>query len=76
LHVDLDVLDPSEGRANMVAREGGLSANELCSAVEAIADRFDIRAVAFTAYVADCDTEQRIPAIARAVLDCAVGSAS
>jgi arginase len=69
LHVDLDVLDPSEGRANMVAREGGLSAVDLVSAVEAVRKRFEIRAMAFTAYVPDCDPELRIPPIARAVLE-------
>jgi arginase len=69
VHVDLDVLDPSEGKANWVAREGGLSATDLFSAAEAIASRFDIRAVAFTAYVPECDPDLRIPRIAKAVLE-------
>jgi arginase len=69
LHVDLDVLDPAEGRANMVVREGGLSAADLISAVEAVRERFAVRALAFTAYVPDCDPERRVPLVARAVLE-------
>jgi arginase len=69
LHVDLDVLDPSAGRANPWAAEGGLRADELLQAVEAVGERFAIRAAAFTAYWPESDPDGAIPAIARAVLD-------
>jgi arginase len=64
VHIDLDVLDPSEGRANGWAVDGGLSVDELDSALEAIASRFEIAAAAFTAYDPTCDEEGRIPRIA------------
>ena len=64
LHIDLDVLDPSEGKANGWAVEGGLSADELESAVEAVRARFDVPAATFSAYDPTVDPEGRIPAIA------------
>jgi arginase len=64
VHIDLDVLDPSEGKANDWAVEGGLTADELAAGVEAILARFDVRAAAFTAYDPDADHERRIPAVA------------
>ena len=36
LHVDLDALDPSEGRANRFAAEGGLSLGQLEEAIELV----------------------------------------
>jgi arginase len=64
LHVDLDVLDPSEGRANEYAADGGLSAAALEEAISAVAERSAVRAAALTAYDPAADTERRIPAVA------------
>jgi arginase len=64
LHIDLDVLDPSEGKANGWAVEGGLTADELEAAVEAVRARFDIAAATFSAYDPTVDPEGRIPAVA------------
>jgi arginase len=50
LHIDLDVLDPSEGRANSWAAPDGLSVAELERAVDEICTRYDVRAVSITAY--------------------------
>jgi arginase len=50
LHVDLDSLDPSEGRANQFAAPGGLSLAELRTALDLVSERFDVRAAAVTAY--------------------------
>jgi arginase len=50
LHVDLDSLDPSEGRANEYAAPGGLTLEQLRDAIRLAADRFEIRAAAVTAY--------------------------
>jgi arginase len=69
LHIDLDVLDRSAGRANPWAVEGGLPADELLEAIDAVGERFPIRAAAFTAYWPESDPEGAIPAIARAALD-------
>ena len=68
VHVDLDVLDPSEGRANGWAVDGGLSAQELESALDRIASRFEIAAAAFTAYDPAVDPERRIPKIAASLV--------
>jgi arginase len=64
VHIDLDVLDPSEGKANGWAVDGGLTADELEAALESILSRFDVRAAAFTAYDPTVDPERRIPAVA------------
>jgi arginase len=64
LHIDLDVLDPSEGLANGWAVEGGLTADELESAVEAVRARFDVPVATLSAYDPTVDPEGRIPAVA------------
>jgi arginase len=50
LHLDLDVLDPSEGRANEYAAADGLTATEVQAAIEAAAGAVPIRAASVTAY--------------------------
>ena len=69
LHVDLDVLDPSAGRANPWGVDGGLTADELLLAIDAVGERFAIRAAAFTAYWPESDSDRAIPPIARAAFD-------
>jgi arginase len=67
VHVDLDVLDPSEGQANRYRSEGGPSAAEVAAAVGEIARRFTIRAAAITAYEPAYDPEGTIPGAATAI---------
>lgn len=69
LHLDLDVLDPSEGRANEYAEEGGLSFAQLTSAIQEIARRFQIFAVAFAAYDPAFDVDGRIARVPAKILD-------
>jgi arginase len=64
VHIDLDVLDPSEGKANDWAVDGGLTASELEGALRAILARFEVPAAAFTAYDPRVDPEGRVPRIA------------
>jgi arginase len=64
VHVDLDVLDPSVGRASGWSVGGGLSADELEAALDAIVSRFEVPAAAITAYDPRVDPEGRIPPIA------------
>jgi arginase len=64
VHIDLDLLDRSEGRANSLARDGGFSAAELEDALDAVQARFDVPAAALTAYEPPCDPEGRIPRVA------------
>jgi arginase len=66
LHVDLDVLDPSEGRANRFAAEHGLTVSELERAIELAFERFQVAAAAITAYDPALDTDGRM---ARAASD-------
>jgi arginase len=68
LHLDLDVLDPSEGRVNVYAAEGGLSAEEVSAAITAVGERFVIRAAAITAHDPGCDPEGSIPPTASRLL--------
>jgi arginase len=72
LHLDLDALDPSEGRANPFAVDGGLSAAEVERVVRAVGERLRIRAASLTAYDPAADPEGRIPptalALARSIL--------
>ena len=64
VHIDLDVLDPVEARANTWAVDGGLTVDELELALDAIDARFEIAAAAFTAYDPQVDPDGRVPKIA------------
>jgi arginase len=66
LHIDLDVLDTSEGRANRFAAAGGLSLAELERAIELTFERLQVDAAAITAYDPSLDADGRM---ARAALD-------
>lgn len=50
LHVDLDVLDPSEARANDWATDGGLRIDDVEELADAVGRRIPLRAAAVTAY--------------------------
>jgi arginase len=76
VHVDLDVLDPTVGRANELAVEDGLQLDELTEAIDAVHARFEVRAAAITAYDPDVDPERAIPAAAREILDHLVARAT
>ena len=60
VHVDLDVIDTSEGRANGWACGGGLSVNQLRDALELIGRRASIVAGAVTCYDPAVDADGRI----------------
>ncbi len=68
VHIDLDVLDPSEGVASAWAAEGGLTAEELRLALDAIASRFEIVAATLSAYDPAVDPEGHIPPIAASLV--------
>ena len=75
VHVDLDVLDASEGRANAYAGGPGLSRGELLDAIASAARRCRIAAGAITAYDPGYDSDGRICATATAVALALVGQA-
>jgi arginase len=56
LHLDLDVLDPSEGPVNCYAASGGLSRVDVAWAIAAIAEAAPLRAASLTALDPDFDT--------------------
>jgi arginase len=72
LHIDLDVLDPSVARANTYAVEGGLSMAQAEAVVHAVRTRFELGAIALTAYDPSCDPDDRVPRAAFTLLDAAI----
>lgn len=60
LHIDLDVLDPAEGRANPFQAPGGLDLPELIRGIAWIQDRSPVEAVGLTAYDPSGDEEGAI----------------
>ena len=64
LHVDLDVLDSSVGRANPYAAPGGPDLDAVLATIEATFVRFDVAAAALTAYDPRVDDSGRIGAAA------------
>ena len=60
LHIDLDVLDPSEGIANRYSAPDGLSSEQLLATIGFVADRFEVAAAAITAYEPAADSDRRI----------------
>jgi arginase len=68
LHVDLDVLDPTAGRANEYAAPGGLSPEDVERIVEAVGDRFEVLGAAVTAYDPRADPEAKVPALAAGII--------
>jgi len=59
IHIDLDVLDPGEGRANTFAARDGLSLTQLQRTLTAMAAVRPIRAAAITAYDPAVDSDGR-----------------
>jgi arginase len=72
LHIDLDVLDREEARANQFAAAGGPTVDELALVVQLIGSRLPIAAVAVTAYDPSFDPEDRAAGAAIALLEVAV----
>ena len=60
LHVDLDVLDAAEGRANQFATIGGLTVPQLLDAVTRLATRLSIVGASFTSYDPAVDGDGRV----------------
>jgi arginase len=73
LHVDLDVLDPEEGRANEYAAPGGLTLERLLEAIAVIGEWLVVRAAAITAYDPEFDPDGKA---ARAAVEIAAAAAA
>lgn len=72
VHLDLDVLDPGEGRANALAPPDGLSLEEVRAALERIRAEFRIRAIALTAYDPSFDPDEHLARAAITLLHSAI----
>jgi arginase len=59
LHVDLDVIDLSDGRANEYATEGGPTLPELHHAITTVGSRCRVNSVSLTSYNPDVDADGR-----------------
>lgn len=60
LHVDMDVLDPSEGAANNWAAPGGLSLAELEAAIVLVGEMLPIQAAGVASYDPTIDSDGRV----------------
>jgi len=60
LHIDLDVLDPTVGRANVFSVPGGLSLVQAEMLIDAAGGRFDIASLTLSAYDPEQDSDDRI----------------
>lgn len=69
LHLDLDVLDPSELVANPWPVPGGLSRDDLAEVLEAVRRRLSPAAVGVTAYGPGYDRGKRGPVLVAAALE-------
>ncbi|HEX6746306.1 MAG TPA: arginase family protein [Longimicrobium sp.] len=63
LHVDLDVHDPDDGRANTLQPPAGLTADEVRALIGEVAARMPIAAAAITAYDPAVDADGRMLAV-------------
>lgn len=68
LHVDLDVLDPTVGRANSFAVPDGLLLAQAEALLAETAQRFEVASVTFSAYDPDVDPDDRIVHATRTLL--------
>jgi arginase len=59
LHLDLDVLDPAEGRMNDYAASDGLSREDLAWAIQEISQSFFVFGASLTAFDPACDPSGR-----------------
>ena len=74
LHVDLDVLHPAHGRANVFAVAPGLSPDELVAAVRAVVAGHELAALTLSAYDPSFDGDGRVRDAALAVVDAVAGA--
>ncbi len=74
LHVDLDVLDPEEAPGVDFRASDGLSEAELAQALHSVGERFQIKAIALTAYNPDRDREDKTLHVGLRVLTMLAGT--
>jgi arginase len=68
-HLDADVLDAGEARANVYAAADGLTIGQLADVARLAAARFEIASAAVTSYDPAIDTDAAVPAAVAGALD-------
>jgi len=74
LHIDLDVLDPAEGRVNAFQTAGGIEVGQLMAVIDRIRERSPLGALALTAYDPAGDPDGSVVEAARRIVDHVVGA--
>ena len=69
LHIDLDVIDAKFARVNAYSTEGGLSPDELLSMLTMIKNKYNICALALTAYDPVMDGERKVPELVNKIVE-------
>jgi arginase len=69
LHLDLDVLDPAEGRANAYAAPGGLRLEQVREAIAAVRAHVPVAAATLSAFDPAADPDGRALAAGLQMLD-------
>jgi arginase len=72
IHVDLDVIDASYGKANHFAVTGGLSPQQVCDAIRECRSRFEVAAVTIASFDPSQDERGTIAQAALQIIDAAL----
>lgn len=75
VHLDLDVLEPSEGTANEYAAPGGVGSAELVEAIASLGRRFRIAGAVIAAYDPRLDADGRVALIALSLIEAVADAA-
>jgi arginase len=76
LHVDVDVLDADEARANAFAVRGGLTVSALADVMRLVRSRFELASLAFTSYDPAIDLDGAVPLAMSGALEALVSMAA
>ncbi len=69
MHIDLDVLDKDEFKANQFAAPNGLTLNKLTEIIKAVKQNFKIAAIAFTAFEPGHDSSEKANEVVHKIID-------
>ena len=75
LHIDVDAFDPQVVPGVEYETAGGLSLAHMKQAIEAIGDRFNIRAVALSAFSPEFDKDNKTTDVCSELVECTVRAA-
>jgi arginase len=72
MHIDFDIIDPSEGASAVYSAPGGLTVAEVAQAIGLVGERFNVLATGFSAF--DPDVDERMPKIILRLLQAAAAN--